>query len=94
MGSSRNVGRATTAARGFGRSSRERGDVRRSKDRVAAEEKKLRELETDLESRLAELREKHEPSNVEIEELEVPPRKSDLTVQRLALAWVPSDLRG
>ncbi|MDH3685274.1 MAG: hypothetical protein OEP95_03565 [Myxococcales bacterium] len=94
MGSSRNVGRATTAARGFGRSSRERGDVRRAKERVEIEEKKLRDLEADFEARLAKLREEHEPANVEIEELEVPPRKSDLTVQRLALAWVPGDLPG
>ena len=90
-GSSRNVGRATSAARGFGRSSRERGDVRRAKDRVASEEQKLRELEKELEGRLADLREKHQPGNAEIEVIEVPPRKSDLSVERLALAWVPED---
>ena len=87
--SSRNVGRAATAARGFGRASRERGDVRRAKERVAGEEQKLRDLEKDLEQRLATLREKHDPESVETETIEVPPRKSDLSVERLALAWVP-----
>ena len=93
LSSARNVGRATTAARGFGRASRERGDVRRAKERVEAEEQKLRDLEKDLEERLAELRERHDPAHAEIETIELAPRKSDLRVERLALAWVPEDPR-
>jgi C4-dicarboxylate-specific signal transduction histidine kinase len=89
IGSARNVGRATTAARGVGRTSRERGDVRRARERVASEEQKLRELERELEEHLAKLREEHDPAHAEIEVLEIPPRKSDLSVERLALAWAP-----
>jgi hypothetical protein len=88
LGSTRNVGRATTAARGLGRASRERGDVKRAEERVASEEQKLKDLEKDLEERLATLRREHDPASLELEVLEIPPRKSDLSVERLALAWL------
>jgi hypothetical protein len=83
------VGRATTAMRGAGRASRERDDVQRAEEALEASRAELRELEDRLSVEIEELRDRFEPDALEIEEIRIPPRKADINVQRLALAWWP-----
>jgi hypothetical protein len=80
------VGRAATAARGAARTAQEHGDVARAEEQLAAAEAELRELDAAFQAETAGLRETGEP---ELEELALPPRKSDTQVERVALVWLP-----
>ena len=89
LGSARNVGRATTAARGVGRAARERGDIKRAEERVEALKEQLAELEARFAEDVTELEVELDPDAFECQELTVAPRKADLDVERLLLAWTP-----
>ncbi len=83
------VGRATTAVRGMGRAARERGDISRAAETVEALNEKLAELEAEFDEALAELRDTADPGNLELEKIDVRPRKSDISVSLVALLWMP-----
>ncbi len=84
---SRAMGRATTAARGAGRVAREREDVRRAEDEVQELEEARRALEVEAEEEVAALEDELELDATEIEEIIVRPKKSDIAVEGLSLAW-------
>jgi hypothetical protein len=83
------VGRATTAARGASRAARERGDVARAREDADVLEEQLRELEAEFEDRLEAVRDRQAEEDPAFEELPIRPRKSDLSVERVALVWTP-----
>lgn len=89
LGSVGNVGRATTTMRGVGRAAREREDIARAKRRVEELHAKLADLEVEFEDETARLRDEADPELIEIKELPVRPRKSDITIRQVALAWLP-----
>jgi len=84
LGSVTNVKRATQTARSASRASRERGDVARAETELAEQKEKLAQLEAELAEKTAALAAAPE---VELQTLSLPPRKSDIRVERLALAW-------
>ncbi len=83
------VGRATTAARSFGRASRERGDIERAEERVEELQNDLQELEKEFEAEVARMRDDIDPASFDVETVVVRPRKSDLAVDQLLLVWEP-----
>jgi hypothetical protein len=83
-----NIGKVSTAARGFGRASKHKDDVGRAEEKVATLETDLQALETEMEEELATVRDAWAPDALEVEEVEIPPRKADIDVKRVALAWV------
>jgi hypothetical protein len=87
LGSSQNVGRATTAARTAGRAAREREDIARAKKEVRRLEEKLAELEEAFEEKVEKLKELPAPSEIGLDEVSIRPRKSDISVGLMALAW-------
>jgi hypothetical protein len=89
LGSIGSVGRATTAARGAGRAARERGEMARAEDDAEALEQQLGELEAEFAQQLEAVPERLGGREVVCEELAIHPRKSDLTVDRVALVWTP-----
>jgi len=50
---------------------------------------KLQEMEEDFEEEIELLRELPDPAALELEEIPIRPRKSDIAVSRLALTWTP-----
>jgi hypothetical protein len=72
------LGRATTAARGVGRSIQQQQDIGRAKEDVASAQAELAALNAELEQRTGDL------SGVAIR-----PTKSNIDVQALTLAWAP-----
>ncbi len=84
LGSVTNVKRATETARSASRASREHGDIARAEEDLAEQKEKLARLEAELAEKTAALA---APSDVDLESLSVPPRKSDIRIERLALAW-------
>ncbi|UCF66116.1 MAG: ATP-binding protein [Acidobacteriota bacterium] len=83
------VGRATTAARGASRMGREKDDIARAEANLAAQQQKLAELEEQFQAKTASIQESYDPAALELDAETIRPRKSDISVDRLVLAWVP-----
>ena len=90
LASSANVGRATTAARGISRATREKGDVESAADVLRAAQDGLMELERAFRSETEELGAVPEPEALGLLDVSIKPRKSDTLVERVALVWVPA----
>lgn len=88
------MGRATTAARGAGRASRERDDVRRAEESVEALRGKRAELEEEFARESEDLRGRFDADGMEVETIGVAPRKADITIHRLVLVWLPGGAGG
>ncbi|HET8946231.1 MAG TPA: DUF87 domain-containing protein [Candidatus Polarisedimenticolia bacterium] len=86
--SSGNVGRATTAMRGAGRSMREHEDIGQAQESAEAVRGRMADLEAALKAEIEGLQSETEPAT---EEVTVRPRKADIVVERLALAWIPAE---
>jgi hypothetical protein len=79
-----NVRRAREAARSATRASREREDVARADQEIEAQKEKLAQLEAELAEKTAALA---AAPDAEIETVSLSPRKSDVRIERVALAW-------
>jgi hypothetical protein len=82
-----NIGRATTAARGASRVLKERQDVTRAQETVAAVQQAKSELEAELQSEMATLEARSE--SAELETVALKPKKTDVRVRLCALVWTP-----
>ena len=71
------------------RASKEKSDIARAEREVAAQEEKLQDLEEEFRDAVADLRDGFAPEDIELQEIVVRPRKSDIGVEGLALQWVP-----
>jgi phage host-nuclease inhibitor protein Gam len=80
---------ATTAMRGAGRAAQQKADVERAREDVASLQTQLQELEAELREEIATIGADYERIDADVEDLAIAPRKSDITLDRVALAWVP-----
>ena len=87
--SSTNARRAGSAAKSLDSAAREKEDVVRAQRELEEQREKLDELRHELEASLRELEDEHALDRVDVEEVVVSPRKSDLDVEDLTLLWVP-----
>ena len=83
-----NLGRGTTAMRAGARAMREREDIGRAQEGVEAKSERLDDLQAEFDAAAAKLAEAPDPASFRLEPVSVAPRKGDLSVTRLALAWV------
>lgn len=84
-----NVTRATSTARQAGRLSKERADVRYAEESAEVLQQRLADLETELEAEVAKVQDSVNADSLKLEEICIQPRKGDITVNRVALAWIP-----
>jgi hypothetical protein len=84
-----NIGRATTAARGVGRTLKERDDVSGASAGADAVRQKVAALEAELQDEIKDLTDAYDLEKVSVQSATIKPRKSDITVDGIALAWVP-----
>jgi hypothetical protein len=82
------LGRATTAARGVGRSIKESQDVGKAKERLAEAQQELATLEAQLQEEIAAIG-TDAGAAVSIESVEIKPKRGAVEVQLVALAWQP-----
>ena len=89
-----NVGRATSAAKAAARAAQQRGDVSQAASSLDSLRQKYDELhakfQSDIESMAAALR----PEALVLEPLPLRPRKADITVEKVVLAWLPYQVGG
>jgi len=83
------LGRIGTAARSAGRMQRESGDVARAEEGLDELQARLRELNTTVEQEVAALAQSFEADRLALRRVPVAPRKGDIAVGSVALAWVP-----
>jgi hypothetical protein len=88
-----NVGKTSRSIRRTSKAADERADVAQAEENVNRLREEQANLDAELQSEIAALRASHDPQTIELEKIAIPPRKSDLTITRLALAWVPKSLR-
>ena len=84
-----NVTRTRSAIRGLGRASKERGDVARAEREVEAQREKLEDMEATLAEEIEGIEHALDASAIALEEVAVPPRKSDIEVSVFGLVWTP-----
>jgi hypothetical protein len=83
------LGRASTAARGAGRTVKEAQDVARARENVEVLVKKLEDLQALLDRETDEVITAADPLAEILETSEVRPKKSDISVTLMSLAWFP-----
>ncbi|MDH4043444.1 MAG: ATP-binding protein [Gemmatimonadota bacterium] len=84
-----NIGRATTAARGFGRAARQKDDVARAQRDLEALHEQFAQLEARFQTDATAAQDGLDIEALGLEECVIRPRKSDISVSRVALAWLP-----
>jgi hypothetical protein len=87
--SATNVGRAATAARAAGKLAKERSDIDYAEENVEAVQQRLTTLEQEFQAETEKLSGHIDPSAIELEELTLQPKKSDITISQVALLWIP-----
>jgi hypothetical protein len=85
-----NIGRATTAARGVGRSMKEASDVQRATETVAAVQETMARLDRQIAADAEAVAGRFDP-DLPLEKVAVSPKRGQVEVQFVALAWIPSD---
>ncbi|MCB0236114.1 MAG: hypothetical protein KDG58_18155, partial [Anaerolineae bacterium] len=64
-------------------------DVEESQDQIATYQQDIKDLEKELEDATAEITQRWETAVDDIQTYEVKPRRTDVDVDRVALAWTP-----
>jgi len=89
VASAGNIGRGTTAMRGAGRAMREKEDIRRAEKDLERYRQDLLDMEAEFQEAREALPDLPDPAEMDVEPLEIKPRKSDIEVTLFSLAWVP-----
>ena len=90
--SSGNIGRAGSAARSASRIGRESVDVQRADETLEELRQRGFALQEECEAEVAELAASVAADTVELREITLAPRKSDLVVNEVALVWIPGSM--
>ncbi len=96
LGTGANVSRAGTAARSASRVSREAEDVRHAEESLEVLLERQKKLEEEVEAEVRAIQDQFDPDRLELTVQEIRPRKGDLSVEEVALVWLPytTDDRG
>lgn len=80
------IGRATTAARGFGRSAKEAEDVRRAQDNAETFKKQLDDMDAEIAEETKAIAARYD-ADTTLETVKVAPKRGQISVQCVALGW-------
>ncbi len=80
-----------TAMGRMSRAGKQRDDIGRAKESLDALRQQREELDAEFAEELAQLQAAPDENDVLIEEISLPPRKSDISVEAIRLAWVPTN---
>ena len=83
------MGKAASTIRGISRSRKESQDIQRAEDNVAALKLQLTELEAEFTQEAEDLASRLQSQAETLETILIRPKKSNITVELLALGWVP-----
>ncbi len=89
IASSTTIGKAATSMRTASRSARQQAEVAHAEEGLSALEAKRDELESEIADELDRIRLDTAPDRATLEEIVIPAKKSEITVDDVVLAWVP-----
>jgi len=87
--SATNLGRAGSAAKSVGRTYEQKQDVNRAEENVEAAQAELARIEEDFNAETARHSAELEEITREVEPIAIKPKKTDITLRVLGLAWLP-----
>ncbi len=87
--SATNINKAASALKNVGRSAQQHSDVSRAKETVDAHKKQLDELNAEFEREAEALESKIDPATETFETILIKPKKTDIEIRLVALAWAP-----
>ena len=90
VASSTTVGRAATSMRSASRATRQQADVVHAEEALSDLEEKLAALEGEIGDEFERIRLEANPDRLVLESIEIAPKKSDVSVEDVVLAWVPA----
>ena len=90
LASSATVGRAATSMRSASRATRQQADVAHAEESMASLEEKLSAMEAEVAEEFEKIRLAAIPASLVLESIDVPAKKTAITVEDVVLAWVPS----
>jgi hypothetical protein len=90
IASAANIGRATTAARGMSKIGKESDDVTRASENVSVLKTQLADLEAQMEADIQQVGADWDLSKEPFERMLVKPKRGGVSVQLVALVWVPA----
>ncbi len=90
LGSAANVTRASTSMRSAGNIMKQRGQVAAAEQDVATIQEKQLALNAEFEAESNKLRDQFTAEQLELEEITVQPKKTEITVKSVTLAWKPA----
>lgn len=85
--SATNIGRVGSAARSAGRIGQEQQDLARAEASREVIAERRDALARELESEIQKVQQGFDPATIDIEEVEITPRKSDIEVSEVAIVW-------
>jgi len=89
LASASNLGKAATSMRAATRAAGQRQDVTLAEESIEAIQQKIDDLNADFEAESTKIRDAMPDDNLELEEIAVRPKKTDVVITNLALAWTP-----
>ncbi len=89
LGSATSVNRAASTIKSAGRTARQRGDVDAAEANLEAIAEKQADLESRIQSEATVIQQQYDPAGWTFEEVEIAPKKSDITLGQVTLVWTP-----
>lgn len=83
------IGGARSTARGMGRIAREKGDIKRAKETLAATRAKVADLEAQFEEACLDVKDRYALDVLELDDKVIRPKKADIDIGVVRLVWVP-----
>ena len=84
-----NVSKASTSARSVGRAARARSDIGRAEEKLETLAQEMKQMQQRTEQEIEKIDAAYQPDQLELETLNVRPRKSDVEVQPITVVWTP-----
>lgn len=78
--------------RGLGRATREKQDIALVQNEIKVLQERLMEMEVQFKADLANFQQDFRPQELDIQKIFIKPRKSDISISRIALVWTPWEL--
>jgi hypothetical protein len=89
LGSATNVNRAASTVKSAGRTARQRGEVDNAQAELDAIVEKHAELDGEFQAEVTHLQQQFDTAALQLDEIAIAPKKSDVTVGEVALVWIP-----
>ncbi len=90
MASSTTIGKAATSMRSASRAARQQADVAHAEESLTTLDERRQVLEDEVSEALERIRVDSDLHRIELEAIEIPARKTDMAVEDVVLAWVPT----